>query len=119
MSDRDTENRMEELVFEVELEAPPEKVWRAMHLAEFRRKWLPDNVLADPEPVESVPGREVRYRMQDDVPPFFRSLVTFEIWPGANDGTLLRIVHRLTDARLQSGLGPPANNNGRPLMRAA
>lgn len=119
MSDKDSRDRTEELVFEVDLEAPPEKVWRAVHLAEFRRKWLPDSALADPEPVSSVPGREIRYRMQDDTPPFFESVVTFEIRPGAHDGTLLRIVHRLTDERLHSGFGQPANSNRGPLMRAA
>ena len=119
MSDTDGRDRTEELVFEIDLEAPPEKVWRAVHLAEFRRKWLPDGALADPEPVSSVPGREIRYRMQDDAPPFFESLVTFEIRPGTHDGTLLRIVHRLTDIRLHHGPDQPANSNRRPQMRAA
>ncbi len=119
MSDRDAKDRTEELVFEVELDAPPEKVWRAVHRSEFRKKWLPDNDLADPEPLTSVPSREICYRMLDDDPPFFESLVTFEIRPGARNGTLLRIVHRLIDARLQPGAGQPANSNGRPLMRAA
>ena len=119
MSDTDAKERTEELVFEYELEAPPEKVWRALALAEFREKWLPDGALADPEPVSSVAGREICYRMLDDDPPFFESVVTLQIGPGPDDGTLLRIVHRLTDARAQPGLGQAANDNGPCLMRAA
>ena len=107
------------LVFEVELDASPETVWRAVHDATFRRQWLPDSVLADPTPISSLPGREVRYRMLEDDPPFLESLVTFEIRPGADQGTLLRIVHQLTDARLPSDVAQAANDNGRSLMLAA
>ena len=119
MSGKDGEDRKDELVFEYELEAPPEKVWRAVRLSEFRERWLPDQALADPDPVSSVPGREVSYRMRDDVPPFFESVVTFHIGPRAENGTLLKIVHRLTDARVQDGIRQAANNNGPCLMRAA
>ncbi len=119
MSESEAKDRTDQLVFEYAFEAPPEKVWRAVCLPEFRRKWLPDDALADPEPVSSVPGREVCYRMVDDAPPFFNSMVTFQIEPGAHGGTLFRIVHRLTDVRLLPGLAPAANSNGQSLMRAA
>ena len=119
MSGKDGEAPKEELVLEFELEAPPEKVWRAVRLAEFREKWLPDDALADPDPISSVPGREVSYRIRDDAPPFFESVVTFQIGPRVENGTLLKIVHRLTDARAGFRLGQAANNNGSALMRAA
>ena len=57
--------------------------------------------------------------MRDDEPPFLESMVTFRIRPRAHAGTLLRIVHWLTDARLQPDLGRFANSNGPSLMRAA
>jgi uncharacterized protein YndB with AHSA1/START domain len=107
------------LVLDYDLDAPPEKVWRALSIAEFREKWLPTAALADAEPVGSAPGEEVRYRMRDDEPPFLESVVTFRLRPNADGGTHLKIIHRLADARLQ--LQPPraANSNGRCLMRAA
>ena len=51
-NDRDA---VKELVFEYELDAPPEKVWRAISIPAFREKWLPNRDLADAEPVASAP----------------------------------------------------------------
>ena len=119
MNGKDDGDGLEEIVFEYTLKDPPAKVWKAVSLAEYRKKWLPDRALADAEPVSSTPGREISYRMLDDEPPYLESVVTFQIRPGADHGTLFRIVHRLTDARLQPRLGQAANNNGPALMRAA
>lgn len=119
MNGTDAIDRTDDLVLEYELEAPPEKVWRAIGMAAFRRRWLPDESLADPEPVSSVPGEEISYRMVDNEPPFLESVVTFQIESGAGAGTLLRIVHRLTDARVRRVTGQAANDNGTCLMRAA
>jgi uncharacterized protein YndB with AHSA1/START domain len=112
------------LVFDVDLDAPPQKVWRALSIAAFRDKWLPKAALADAEPVRSVPGEEIGYRMRDDEPPFLHSLVTFQLSPNADGGTRLRIVHRLADPRVRQEMPKVANNkaansNGRCLMRAA
>jgi uncharacterized protein YndB with AHSA1/START domain len=109
----------DQLVFDYELDAPPQKVWRALSIAGFREKWLPKAALADAEPVRSVPGKEIGYRMRDDEPPFLHSIVTFQLWPNADGGTHLRIIHRLADRRARRELPVPANNNGRCLMRAA
>jgi uncharacterized protein YndB with AHSA1/START domain len=106
------------LVFDYELDAPPEKVWRALSIAEFREKWLPKAALADAGPVRSVPGEEIGYRMRDDEPPFLHSIVTFQLRPSADGGTRLKIIHRL-DRSAQLELPRAANNNGRCLMRAA
>jgi uncharacterized protein YndB with AHSA1/START domain len=113
------QEQTDQLVFEYELDAPPQKVWRALSVAEFREKWLPKAALADAEPVRSVPGKEIGYRMRDDEPPFLHSMVTFQLRPNADGGTRLRIIHRLADRRAQHGLPRAANNNGRCLMRAA
>ena len=119
MSGTKAQNSADQLVFEYAFEASPEKVWRAVSMAEFPRKWLPDGALADPEPVSSIPGQEIRYRMLDEAPPFLESVVTFQIQPGTEGGTLFRIIHQLTDSRVQRGPGPAANSNGPPLMQAA
>ena len=118
MTDLETERPTRDLVLEYELDAPPEKVWRAISTPAFRERWLPNGDLADAEPVASAPGEEIGYRMRDNEPPFLESIVTFQIAPNADGGTLLRIVHGLVDARLAR---PPkaANGNEPPLMCAA
>jgi uncharacterized protein YndB with AHSA1/START domain len=119
MNDVVDQAQTDHLVFEYELDAPPEKVWRALSVAEFREKWLPKAALADAEPVRSVPGEEIGYRMQDDEPPFLCSIVTFQLRPNADGGTHLKIIHRLADRRARLELPRAANNNGRCLMCAA
>ncbi|WP_439496761.1 SRPBCC family protein [Bosea sp. (in: a-proteobacteria)] len=116
MSDvKDAEQR---LVLDYRLRAPPEKVWRALSIPEFRERWLPAEALAGPEPVSCVPGQELQYRMREDQPPFLESTVTFQIRPGEG-GTQLRIIHRLDDAA-GAAVQPSAANSNRPaLMRAA
>jgi hypothetical protein len=112
MSDIATEPREEaEIALEVELDAPPEKVWRAVAIAAFRERWLPDADLAEPEPIASIPGVEVSYRMREEGASFLESTVTFRIEPGVEGGALLRIIHRIEgDAR-----GTSANDNLGPL----
>jgi len=119
MSDIEPEKQAADLVFEYELDAPPEKVWRAISIPGFRDKWLPKKDLADADPVSAAPGEEIRYAMRDGEPPFLESVVTFQVRPGAGGGSVLRVVHGLTDARLVPRKLPAANNNGPLMMLAA
>lgn len=102
-----------------ELDAPPEKVWRAISIAEFREKWLPKEALADPQSVSETPGKEVRYRLRDDTPPYLESFVTFTIAPNISGGTSLRIIHELTGATFERLAKTVANSNSPTLMLAA
>ncbi len=102
-----------------ELDAPPEKVWRAISIAEFRRKWLPQEALADPHSVSETPGKEIRYRLRDDAPPYLESFVTFEIAPNTSGGTSLRIIHELTGATFERLMISVANSNSPTMMLAA
>ena len=104
-----------EIALEVELDAAPEKVWRAIAVAAFRERWLPEADLAEPEPVASVPGVEVRYRMREEDAPFPESTVTFRIEPAPRGGTLFRIIHRIEGDVRRNG----ANDNLRPMGLAA
>jgi uncharacterized protein YndB with AHSA1/START domain len=113
MSNVKTEAPKAEIELEVLLDEPPQMVWRAISLPEFRETWLPKEALADPEPTSITPGEEVCYRLRDPEPPFLESAVTFQIAPNESGGTRLRILHELTDARA------PANRNRPALMRAA
>ncbi len=106
-----------EIALEVELDAKPETVWRAVAVPAFRERWLPQADLAEPEPIASIPGVEIQYRMREDGAPFADSTVTFRIEPGLKGGTLFRVIHRTEgDARRRS-----ANDNLRrtSLERAA
>lgn len=104
---------------EFDLDEPPHKVWRAISIPEFRENWLPKDALADPEPATITPGEEVRYSLRDNAPPFLESSVTFTIVPNATGGTRLRIIHELTDARLDRMAKAAANSNSPPVMLAA
>ncbi len=119
MSDLEAGRQSEDLVLEYELDAPPEKVWRAISSDAFRERWLPKEDLADAEPVSSAPGEEIRYRMRDKEPPFLESIVTFQVNPKVGGGTTLRIIHGLVDARLVQPPPTAANSNRVRLMRAA
>ncbi|BEM32629.1 hypothetical protein SME06J_13210 [Serratia marcescens] len=86
------------LVLEYSLDAPPEKVWRALSIPELREQWLPTGDLAQAEPLATTPGEAVSYRLRDDQPPFLESVVTLQIVPGVGGGSLLRIIHQLDAA---------------------
>jgi len=118
MSDSAVEGEAKtDLVFEYELDAPPEKVWRAISIPAFREKWLPQEAWVSAEPVSSVPGEEVRFGIRESEPPFAESLVTFQISPNVDGGTRLRIIHELVDARRTQQT--PKAADWPTLMRAA
>ena len=92
------------LTFEVDLEAPPEKVWRAIATPELREAWLGEPeagaakvAVADaPERLDLVwPTREGD------------SLISFEIVP-AGRGSRLTITHRTPEAATVLAFRPRA-----------
>ena len=105
------------LVLEYDLDAPPEKVWRAVTIPALRQRWLPDADLAGTDPESSVASEEVRYRLRESEPPFRESRVTFRIEPNEAGGTRFRIIHEAGEGERR--LPQTANSNGRWLMRAA
>jgi uncharacterized protein YndB with AHSA1/START domain len=120
MSDIASDPRQEteeeaEIALEYELDAAPERVWRAIALPAFRERWLPPTDLAEPEPIASIPGVEVQYRMREEGAPFPESTVTFRIEPGPQGGARLRIIHRIEGAARRTS----ANDNLRPMSLAA
>jgi uncharacterized protein YndB with AHSA1/START domain len=119
MTDSIADEHTEDLVLDYQLDAPPEKVWRAISNPVFRERWLPNAELADAKPVSSKPGEEVCYRMRDDEPPFLESIVTLQVRPDIAGGTRLRIIHELADGTLKQLIPRAANSNRRCLMRAA
>lgn len=106
----------EALEFETDLEAPPEKVWRALTVPELREHWLPGKHLEDPEPLNVAPGESVTYRMKEDESPHLESAVTFQVRSNGEGGTHLRVVHELSDGTVAM---PQAANDDAPTMRLA
>jgi|SRR5215217_812537 len=104
------------LVFETELDAPPEKVWRALSIPEYLERWLQPPADAELSVVASDENRSLTYRWREPgegaaVAPE-ESLVTFEISPNDEGGTRFRLTHAPV-------VVPAAANSNEPLMLAA
>lgn len=119
MNDVKNEEQENGIELEYELDEPPQKVWRAISIPEFRQSWLPKEALADPEATFVALGEEIRYRMRDNAPPFLESTVTFRIIPNAAGGTSLRIIHELKNASIAQTATTAANNNSPFFVLAA
>ena len=57
MSDTQASQSGANLVLDYELDAPPDKVWRAISIPELREHWLPEKHLADADPHLGRAGR--------------------------------------------------------------
>lgn len=97
------------IVVESELDAPPEKVWRALTEPALAGAWLPPDGSVR-RVLEARPPE--RLRLGWGVPGALDSEVTFVLSPLPQHRTLLRVVH--DGFRL-----PAANGNRPPLARAA
>ncbi|AUL47301.1 hypothetical protein BBB39_10555 [Bordetella trematum] len=79
----------EALVLEFELQAEPQKVWRAIHQDALREQWVP--ALADVSPLSSREGEEVVYPWRDRGQP--EGQVTFRVRAAGEGCSILTIVH--------------------------
>lgn len=120
-----------DIVVETDLDAPPEKVWRALTEPEFLATWLAANdvtpqegarfsIAAMPETgpvecevIEADPPHEfrIRWRGGEAATGVPSSEVAFTLAPNAAGGTFLRVVH----SGLQTLVGAPAND-AQPVM---
>lgn len=84
-----------ELVFECTLDAPPEKVWRALTIPEYVERWLqpPDDL--DLTVIAAEENRSLSYRWREagsaEMPE--DSIVTFELAPDGEGRTAFRLTH--------------------------
>ena len=85
------------LVFECALDAPPEKVWRALTIPEYLERWLKPEKQLDLAVVTAEENRSLTYRWreagQGAIAGMEDSLVTFELTPTSNGGTWFRLTH--------------------------
>ena len=94
-----------ELSFACDLEAPPEKVWRALAEPELRAAWLGEAEAQACEVIEAAPPERLVLRWSLDEPP---SLVVFDI-EASDSGARLTITHRPAADNVVR-LGPPVRS---------
>jgi uncharacterized protein YndB with AHSA1/START domain len=116
------------LVFECDLEEPPEKVWRALTEPELLEAWLDNRESrgtdsTDYEILSAEPHRLLRYRWRDresgpgdNGAREVDSVVTVELAPGHAGGTHLRLTHG--EFRIVSGTQRTSTAGVTPLTRA-
>jgi uncharacterized protein YndB with AHSA1/START domain len=113
MSDERSKKSVDEpVILECALEAPPEKVWRALTEPALLDRWLPPEgpgERTERRLLAAEPNRLVRYGWRGAESG--DSVVTFELSPAADGGTWLRLVH--------DGLAPAAANSNAPILRCA
>jgi uncharacterized protein YndB with AHSA1/START domain len=86
------------LEFEFDLDAPPEKVWRALATPELREAWLGQPEAGPAEVAGADPGvrLDLLWPTREG-----QTLVSFEIEPSEAGGARLTVVHRaLTGAEV-------------------
>jgi uncharacterized protein YndB with AHSA1/START domain len=113
------------LVFECDLEEPPEKVWRALTEPELLQAWLQEAgpERTDYEIVTADPHRLLRYRWRDRESGAgdsgdreVHSVVTVELAPAETGGTHLRLTHG--EFRIVSAVPSVAAARVRPITSA-
>ena len=119
----ETINDENSVVVECELDAAPEKVWRALTVPEFAEQWLGaehrggggDTGGVAFEILDTEPFTRVRYGWRDDAVDEPRTVVTVDLAPARDGRTRFRLVHSIAAAT------PVAANSNRPppLLRAA
>jgi uncharacterized protein YndB with AHSA1/START domain len=108
MSDADND-----LVFETVLDAPSEKIWRALTIPEYRDRWLdkPENVEVEMVTDSANNVLTYRWKERDEV-----SLVTIELTPRDNGQTGFRLTHAPVEIPAAANSNESRNVS---LMRAA
>ena len=104
------------LVFECALDAPPEKVWRALTIREYLERWLKPDQDLDLAVVTSEENKSLTYHWreagQGAMAGMEDSLVTFELTPTTDGGTWFRLTHAPVAV-------PVAANSNELMMMAA
>ncbi|MDB5612419.1 MAG: hypothetical protein JWQ22_72 [Devosia sp.] len=108
----------DELVFECELDAPPEKVWRALTVPEYLQRWLKPTQEIDLAVVTAEENVSLTYRWRESgqgaVVGVEDSVVTFELSPTSDGRTWFRLTH----APVAVSIAANSNEAG-PMMLAA
>ena len=108
----------QDLVFECELDAPVEKVWRALTVPEYLERWLKPSQELDLAVVTAEENVSLTYRWreagQGAVVGAEDSLVTFELTATDDGGTWFRLTHAPVVVPVAAN-----SNHAGPIMLAA
>ena len=106
------------VVFECALDAPPEKVWRALTIPEYLERWLKPVREIDLTVLTSEENKSLTYRWrecgQGAISGAEDSIVTFELTPTTDGGTWFKLTH----APIAVPVAANRNASG-PIMLAA
>ena len=119
MTDSTVQDEVADLVLEYELDAPPEKVLRAISIPELRDQWLPDHDFSHAMTETQDEAQSLHYRMTQKDPPFLESTVSFEVSRNGPSGSRLIIRHRLGSMMRHGPQPEAANCNRQGLLLAA
>jgi uncharacterized protein YndB with AHSA1/START domain len=116
MKDADvTEDSADSIVLECDLDAAPEKVWRALTVPELAAEWLtnePTEPDIDCKVLQAEPNRLLRYSWRgadsdrDDSGNALDTVVTFTLTETESGGTHLRVEHSGFDTNVESAPQP-------------
>ena len=85
------------LVFECNLDAPPEKVWRALSIPAYLERWLKPGDDVELAVMAAQENKSLTYHWreagQGAAGDAEDSVVTFELTPTADGGTWFRLTH--------------------------
>ena len=106
------------LVFECSLDAPPEKVWRALSIPEYLDRWLKPADDVELSVLTAEENRSLTYRWreagQGSAGDVEDSMVTFELTPTDDGGTWFRLTHAPVTIPVAAN-----SNAASPLLMAA
>ncbi|MGF7005142.1 SRPBCC family protein [Aminobacter sp. BE322] len=122
----EADEKSDAIVVECELEAEPEKVWRALTVPELVSAWLDVPAAGDAAAdtagpayriVEALPFSRVRYAWNDAAANAPETYVTFDLEAQPGGGTWFRLTHSAENSRRTEGTA--ANSNSPPIMARA
>jgi uncharacterized protein YndB with AHSA1/START domain len=106
----------DEVVVDCELDAAPEKVWRALTVSELAAQWLETERAGNGRPgapsyaiIEAEPCSRVRYAWRDDTASEPDTVVTIDLSPAPEGRTHFRLTHSARQRAV-----PVAVNSNRP-----
>jgi uncharacterized protein YndB with AHSA1/START domain len=107
---------IDEVVVDCELDAAPEKVWRALTVPELAAQWLEtdrsgENAAGDRSYalIEAEPYNRVRYAWRDETASEPDTVVTIVLSPAPAGRTRFRLTHSVSERTM-----PVAVNSNRP-----
>lgn len=112
----DDADSTDEVMVDCELDAAPEKVWRALTVPELAAQWLETDRAGESAAgersyalIEAEPCNRVRYAWRDETASEPDTVVTIDLSPAPDGRTRFRLTHSVAERAI-----PVAVNSNRP-----